>query len=383
MKGRKESFASKVMVMNMKKIGHRVSVLHTKDGNPRNGEGTFLRLRDDAILYAYTRYSGSSWDDHASADIAAIRSYDEGETWSEPQLLLARDADAENYMCISLLRMQNGDIGMFYLRKYRIPGQEGILSRMCLVRSRDEGKTWSCPVDCTSEYAYHVFENDHAIMLSKGAHAGRILLPMNAHSVVDANGQIRMTGIGRMFFAASDDDGRTWFRLSEEYTITNAPHTGTGLQETIVYEQEDGILRAFSRTDQLCQYECHSFDGGRTWTDNHPFPFFSSPASPLNIRRACSLTCAVFNPTPAYLGRDADEMRVWGRTPLVIAVSEDDGTSFPRVYAIEDDPKNGYCYPAIFDGGDYILVGYYHSDGTAVPLNANVITKISKDELLA
>lgn len=367
----------------MKKIGHRVSILRVCDNNPRNGEGSFLLCRDNSILYAYTRYVGNSWDDHASADIAGIRSYDGGETWSEPFPLCVHDADAENYMCASLLRMNNGDMGLFYLRKYRIPTQEGVLSRMCLVRSTDEGATWSEPVFCTDDLAYHVFENDHAMILSKGEHAGRILLPLNAHSVVDDKGQIRMTGIGRMFFAASDDDGRSWFRLSEEYRIQNAPHTGTGLQETVVYEQNDGILRAFSRTDQLCQYECHSSDGGKTWTDNHPFPFFSSPASPLNIRRAAALTCAVFNPTPAYLGRSAEEMAVWGRTPLVIAVSEDDGASFTRIYAIEDDPKKGYCYPAIFDGGDYILVGYYHSDGTNVPLNANVITKISKDELLA
>ena len=48
---------------------------------------------------------------------------------------------------------------------------------------------------------------------------------------------------------------------------------------------------------------------------------------------------------------------------------------------IEDDPKNGYCYPTVFDGGDYLLVGYYHSNGSGVPLNSNKIVKVLKSEL--
>ena len=64
-----------------------------------------------------------------------------------------------------------------------------------------------------------------------------------------------------------------------------------------------------------------------------------------------------------------------------MAVSRDDGRTFPALYAIEDDPNNGYCYPSIFDGGDYLLVGYYHSNGTGVPLNSNKIVKIMKSEL--
>ena len=103
----------------MKTIGYEVSMLAPGENNPRNGEGTFLRLRDGGILYAYSRYLGASWDDHADADIAGIVSYDEGETWSEPRILQAHDALSSNFMCPSLLRMENGDVGLVYLRKYR------------------------------------------------------------------------------------------------------------------------------------------------------------------------------------------------------------------------------------------------------------------------
>ena len=39
----------------MKKIGHEVLFLGTSENNPRNGEGTFVRLADGGILYAYTQ----------------------------------------------------------------------------------------------------------------------------------------------------------------------------------------------------------------------------------------------------------------------------------------------------------------------------------------
>ena len=42
------------------------------DKNPRNSEGSFLRLKDGRIVFAYSRYSGTSSDDGAYCEIAAI-----------------------------------------------------------------------------------------------------------------------------------------------------------------------------------------------------------------------------------------------------------------------------------------------------------------------
>ena len=63
------------------------------------------------------------------------------------------------------------------------------------------------------------------------------------------------------------------------------------------------------------------------------------------------------------------------------AVSRNDGESFDAVHILEDDPDLGYCYPAIFDGGDYILVGYYVLEGKDRNLDSNKIIKIQKSEL--
>ncbi len=362
------------------KIGHRVSLLATTEGNPRNGEGTFISRRDGSIMYAYSRYTGDSRRDHAPADICAVTSHDDGESWSEPFLLLRHDDLSQNYMCPSFLRLANGDIGLFYLRKFSIEGQTAVVSEMNLVRSSDEGESWSRPVACTSGQIYYVFENDHALRLEHGENAGRILLPLNIHSRTEGS-VIKNVSQGLMCFFASDDDGHSWYKLSAEHAICNAPYSVTGLQETAVYEQRDGTLRALSRTDQHCQYECLSSDGGKSWTDNYPAPYFSSPPSPLLMKRAAGMTCAVFNPIPNYAGRYEGHRLSLGRTPLVMSVSDDDGKSFSRMYMLEDDPNERYCYPSIFDGGEFVLVGYYHSNGSGSNLNANVIKKIYKTEL--
>jgi len=365
----------------MNKIGREVLFSAPADNNPRNGEGTFLRLLDGRILFAYTKFRGSDWGDSCTADIVAIESDDEGETWGNERILVEHTKEARNRMCPNLIRLRNGGVGLVFGKKENGNGR----GNAYFIRSFDEGNTWSEPVRCTQDpQGYYVKENDHLILTK----SGRLILPLNNHTgEKKADGSVTFTLHGKMFFAASDDDGETWYTLSDEYDIPFPELSATGLQETCVYERQDGTLYAISRTDMLCQYDCTSSDGGKTWSQPKPNKFFSSPDSPLLMKRVGSNTAAVFNPIPKYttrmLGRDGKpDNRNWGRTPLVMAISTDDGKTFPKLYYLEDDPDNSYCYPAIFDGGDYILVSYYHSNGTGIPLNSNKIIKIDKSELI-
>ena len=352
-------------------IGKEVLFLHTDKLTPRNGEGSFLRLKDGAIMYAYTKFTGNEWNDEAPADIAVIFSYDEGESWSLPEIAISRDKDIRNLMCPSLIRMNNGDVGMLYLKKE----SKGINAVPWFVRSSDEGKTFSEPIRCIEDpLNYYVIVNDHAIKLSDG----RIILPANYHTM-EIDGTLDYNEHGLKVIFCSDDDGKSWQEIAERQDIPFPSRSETGLQETMVYECEDGRIRAMSRTDMAFHYECFSEDKGKTWTTPEPHRFFSAPDSPLLMKRACGMTLAVFNPIPNYTTRDGD--KAWGRTPLVCAVSDDDGKTFPRIYFLEDDPENGYCYPAIFDGGDYALIAYYHSDNTEIPLNSLRMKKITKNEI--
>lgn len=145
----------------MKKIGKQVLMLETGEENPRNGEGTFIRLKNGVIMHAYTDYYGKEWCDDAIARISACYSSDEGESWSAPSVLIEKAPDDKNIMSPSLFRMPNGEIGIVYLRKSEIaPGQ--IICMPVFSYSKDEGKSWSSPVLCCDESGYNCAINvDH------------------------------------------------------------------------------------------------------------------------------------------------------------------------------------------------------------------------------
>ena len=319
----------------------------------RHSEGAFLRLKDGRILFVYSRFTGN-YHDAAPCGLASSYSWDEGETWSEPrQLLSASMYNTKNIMSVSLMRMQNGDVGLFYGVK-----ATPTCNRKMLSLSSDEGETFYKHIECTlpDRPAYCVLNNDRVERLS----TGRIIMPLAYHrgGSDPESDNYYFDGRGVAVFLYSDDDGATW---QEAPDIVFAPFTGsnTGLQEIGVIEKKDGTLWGYSRTDKMYQYEFFSFDGGLHWTQAQPFRF-TSPRSPLKIKRHPETgdLYAVWNPIPNYNGRYTSKAG-WGRTPIVWAVSHDDGVTWSENHTIEDDPEHGYCYPAIFftkDGG--MLVAY-------------------------
>ena len=54
----------------MKKVGKEVLFLQTSENNPRNGEGSFIKLKNGDIMYAFTEYYGDCGEDHGIARIS-------------------------------------------------------------------------------------------------------------------------------------------------------------------------------------------------------------------------------------------------------------------------------------------------------------------------
>ncbi len=355
----------------MKKIGRQVLFIGTSEGNPRNGEGAFIRLKNGNIMFGYTEFIGNDWEDDAHAQMAALFSSDEGETWKNKKILFTKPETAKNIMCLSFLRMQNGDIGAFYIVK----NADGT-DKVVLTRSADEGETWSEPVscmDCLDVQDYYVINNDRVKMLKNG----RIILPLARHTVLTEHKDFMP---GEICFIISDDDGASWYKTETEF---KCPFAGNpdGYEEPGLYELSDGRLWCYIRTSLGFQFEAFSNDGGITWNEPSPNLFFSSPCSPMLIKDAGKYTVSVFNPVPEHVLRPENEP--WGRTPYVIAVSTDKGATFKKenVYYIEDDLDNGYCYPAVIEVEGGFLVAYYHSGNTDVCLNSTKMIKIMFDEI--
>ncbi len=347
---------------------HLVLSLGPDKQHKRHSEGDFLRLNDGRILFVYSRFGKGNGDDSPS-DLAAIWSDDEGETWTEPVTILeAAEFGTHNIMSVSLLRMQNGDVGLFYLAKIA-PDD----NRIYLSRSNDEGETWYRHVECTlsDRPAYYVMNNDRVERLS----TGRIILPLAYHrgAYSERTNSGYWDGRASAMFLYSDDDGETW---QESADTVFPPFTGTstGLQEPGVAELANGVLWGYARTDQLCQYEFFSFDGGVHWTAAQPSQF-SSPTSPMKIARnpETGLLYAVWNPVPNYNGRKSHS-NSWGRTPLVWACSRDEGESWLGINVIEDNEKCGYCYPAVFFTDDGAMLVAYCA---GLPKDHNCLSRLN------
>lgn len=145
--------------------------------NPRNSEGSFITLKDGSILLIYSHYTGNSTDDHAPAFLAGRFSRDGGATWSTEDRKIIEQEGTMNVMSVSLLRLKNGAIALFYLKK------NSTSDCIPLMRiSTDESKTWSEPVPCiTDKKGYFVLNNDRVIQLK----SGRIMMAVAMHQSPD------------------------------------------------------------------------------------------------------------------------------------------------------------------------------------------------------
>ena len=361
-------------------------MLETNKTNPRNGEGSFLRLNDGRILYAYTRYYGETWEDDATACVAACYSSDEGETWIDGGTLLEKPKDALNIMSVSLLRMNNGDLGLFYLQKNK--RGENTVCVPILRRSSDEGKSFGDAIYPIGKDNYVVLNNDRVIKLQNG----RILMTVADHGVRISG----KTSAGDVKIYYSDDDGKTFTKAKNDICSPFSDYTK--FQEPGLFDMGDGKIWLYIRTGYGCQYQAFSEDNGESWSDPVPNWRFTSPDSPMLVKSVGKYTLAIFNPIP--FSWVIPETEAWGspkRTPFVCAVSENTANDFVdmsyhsrngdyasfvnKCYYLEDDRSNSYCYPAVIEVNDGLLVAYYHSNGSDVCLNATKIIKVNFDEI--
>lgn len=377
----------------MKKIGRETLFLSTTEKNPRNGESTFVRLKDGRICLAFTEYYGGDWSDHATARISACYSSDEGETWTTPEILIEKEETDQNIMAPNLFRLANGKLGMTYLRKAIVDNIE-ITCMPMFCYSEDEGKTWSKRVLCTDEMGYYCIINDGCFVDS----TGRIWVPMSYHGncIMDIGFKFEKYKNAVIQFAVSDDCGETWRKLP--VTIEAPFSDDAGLAEPGVFEFEDGTLWMYCRTNYGFQYQSFSSDRGESWTAIEPNFKFTSPDAPMRIKNVGKYTVSLFNPR-SFCCLD-EEKEIWGspkRTPLVCAVSRDGGRSFmcgktlahdggfadfiENCYLLETDKSDSYCYAATIGVEGGFLVAYYHSAGTKVCLNSTKLVKIEYSEL--
>lgn len=307
----------------------RVLIIPRGPDNPRNSEGDFITLKDGRILYVYSHYTGDSYMDDAPAFLAGRYSSDNGKTWTSTDQRIVEQEGKLNVMSVSLLRLKNGEIALFYLKK------DSPEDCMPMVRfSSDEGKTWTAPRECiTDRKGYFILHNDRVLQLKNGRLVFSVAFSKKVCSYY------------------SDDNGRTW----KSGAIMSNPD-GVVTQEPGIVELKNGSIMMIMRTDATTQYVSYSHDKGESWSPAQSSNIISASQSPASIARIPSTGDLLL----AWNNNDAKTQPSKAkRTPLNIAVSKDEGKTWHNMTVIEGNPKGSYCYTAIHFVKDNILLAYF------------------------
>jgi Neuraminidase (sialidase) len=339
----------------------KIRLLPPKPGNPRNSEGDFIQLNDGRILFVYSHFTGGGGD-HDAAHLAGRYSSDGGRTWTKEDVIVLPNEGGMNVMSVSLLRLQKGEIALFYARKNALDD-----NRVYMRTSRDEAQSWSEGKLCIEPGGYYVLNNDRVIQLK----SGRLVMPVARHNV--PGGEWTSRGVALCFL--SDDKGQTWRASADE--LQGPPESKTGLQEPGVLELKDGRLMMLCRTDQGSQFRSYSHDGGNHWSAAEATDL-KSPVSPATVERIPKTNdlLLVWNDHS-----NIDESLKAKRTPFNVAISRDEGQTWVNVKTLENDPEGWYCYTALEFVNGRVLLGHCAGGKGIGRLNRTQITYFDVDWL--
>jgi sialidase-1 len=300
------------------------------------------RLRNGDILVAfyagYTHISYPNDEYPTGGKICMVRSQDEGRTWSEPAILFDDEFDNRDP---HLAQLSDGTIicSFFSLRRNEAMeyGYEAL--GVQITRSYDGGYTW----ETTGE---HIEMSDGMWVCAAPVRElsdGTCLLPIYQHL-----GAVGWGGVVR-----STDKGRTW---STEVTIGKEANILMPA-ETDIIQLKDGTLYAALRADQevgiQMQYAV-SDDLGVTWSPVHDIGFFGhSPYFSRLSNGDIILSYRGFHKSGDVAGYTA------------LHRSRDEGQTWEGAFTVDACPG---AYPSTveLDDGSILIVYYEEGEGSGI-----------------
>lgn len=178
-------------------------------------------------------------------NIVARRSSDNGATWSEIETIVDFPLGQSASDPSLVVDESTGELFLFY--NFMDHGSEPDVYYLHVVRSTDNGKSWSDPEDITSQITPPEWHNDFKFITSgRGiqTRSGRLL-----HTLVNLDNGMHLFG--------SDDHGKTWSFLDTPIEPGD---------ESKVVELADGSWMINSRVNGSgLRYVHTSTDEGKTW----------------------------------------------------------------------------------------------------------------------
>lgn len=258
------------------------------------------------VLAAIDERVPSCNDLRGSDDINIVlrRSTDDGKTWSAIETVVDFPLGKSASDPSMIVDEMTDEIFLFY--NFMDLDTEKDIYYLHVVKSDDNGKTWSKPEDITSQITKPEWHKDFKFITSgRGIQTsgGKLL-----HCLVNLNSGMHVFG--------SDDHGKSWFFIDNPIKPAD---------ESKIVELEDGswMINARANDKKGFRYVHISSDEGKTWTTN-PEPQLSDPGCNASIIRYTS-TKEGFKKNRLLF---ANANSVKGRTNLMVRVSYDEGKTW-------------------------------------------------------
>lgn len=330
--------------------------------------GIVVTAKGSLLAYAEGRRSGRG--DWGAIDILARRSTDGGRSWSA-QRVIARVTGELRKNPVALARKLAGPDEITYNNPVAIAGRKrGVVHFVfCLeymrafhMRSDDDGRTFSAPLEITAAFEEFRAEYDWKVLATGPGHgieldSGRLVIPV--WLATGAGGHAHRPSVTSTIY--SDDGGRSWHR--GEIAVPNTP-AWINPSEAAVEQLADGrvLLNVRSESAQNRRLLLTSRDGASGWSRPAFHDQLVEPICAGGMARIPSPTrggrsgLLFSNPdnleksgAPAKPGQGRD------RKNLAVQLSYDDGRSWTVKRVIEPG-WSGYSDLAVgADGAIYCL----------------------------
>ena len=168
------------------------------------------------------------------------------------------------------------------------------------------------------------------------------------------------------FVDISVDDCATWEKSSlvplrragTDSRVMHRPYDrrllfGKGVIQPTLWQDEKGDVHMLLRSTSSRIFRSDSADGGRTWCTAYDTGIYNNNSGIDLVRMDSGDIILVYNPRENIPGMNSGP-----RTPLTVAVSRDNGSTFTDLLDLETG-EGAYCYPAVIcSGKNEILITY-------------------------
>lgn len=293
----------------------------------------------DLLAFAEARHKSSS--DTGDIDLVMKRSRDGGRTWSKQRVIWDDGKNCCGNPCPVVT--SRGDIVLLATHNLGSDHESRIIAQtsqgtrtVWVLRSTDDGKTWSQPREITAQtkrpdWTWYATGPGAGIELQRGKHKGRLVIPCDH---IEAKTRHYYSHV-----IYSDDQGRTWHLggRTPEHQVN----------ECEVVELDDGRLllnmRNYDRKKRTRQ-QAVSRDGGITWRDQKHVPELIEPICQASIRRLRDGVLLFSNPASQR-----------GRERMTLRASFDQGATWPWSARLHDGASAYSCLQVLKDGSAICL----------------------------